>query len=292
MGNPLSEETIRKQLRSEALQHPTTILPFALCILAIIYLVFYAEVLGGTLGAIALVICSTVVAIGSFSWRYFFRYSETYERRVREIVEQQDRAQREKEQADTEHLLDVVQTGFSQIHFAEGLWALKGLVYEHEQLRHVLERKVDIGLLSTAHLSDLAEETYRQGLRVLADVLAIDQVILSSDKERLEEAIAALEREIRALEESDAEGSLAKIKRATMASHRERFDMIGRQELRVGKLLYQCDRCEASLHRTRIELAALKRESSEMSISAVTETLQATICQAREVQEELRKLGF
>ena len=77
-----------------------------------------------------------------------------------------------------------------------------------------------------------------------------------------------------------------------MASHKERLDMIKQQELRVDKLLYQCDRCEASLHRTRIELASLKTESSETSVSAVTETLQRTINQAKEVQEELKRLGF
>ena len=58
------------------------------------------------------------------------------------------------------------------------------------------------------------------------------------------------------------------------------------------KLLYQSDRCEASLHRTRIELAALTAESSETSVSAVTETFEKTINQAKEVREELKRLGY
>ena len=77
-----------------------------------------------------------------------------------------------------------------------------------------------------------------------------------------------------------------------MASHRERLEMIDQQQFRVDELLYQCDRCEASLSRTRIELASLQAGSSDSSVSAVTETLRRTITQAKEVQEEMRRLGF
>ncbi len=288
----LSDLAIRKELLSDALQHPTTILPLTLCILAITYLVLFSDIYGGTLGAIILLICSAIVATGSFIWRYSIRYNKAYTRRVKEIMELQDRVQREKEQADIKHLLEATQTGFSKINSTKGLKAMEDLVYEYKQLRHVLDHKKETDPLSFSHIPALAEETYRQGLSVLVDVLEIAQVIRSSDKERLEEEIGKFEREIGSLEGDGTKESLVKIKKATVASHKERLDMIKQQELRVDKLLYQCDRCEASLHRTRIELAALKTESSETSVSAVTETLRRTINQAKEVQEELKRLGY
>ena len=57
-------------------------------------------------------------------------------------------------------------------------------------------------------------------------------------------------------------------------------------------LLYQAKRCEASLGKTRIELAALKVDASETGVSAVTEGLRVTIERAREVQEELKGMGY
>ncbi len=77
-----------------------------------------------------------------------------------------------------------------------------------------------------------------------------------------------------------------------MASHLELLEMIDQQQYRIDELLFQCDRCEAALFRTRIELASVQAGSSETSVSAVTETLQRTIAQAKEVQDELRRLGF
>lgn len=288
----LSEQAIRKELRSEAMQHPSTILPFALCILSIIYLVLLSPVLGGALGAIILLICSGVLAVGSFFWRYSIRYSQAYTTRVKEVMELQEQEQRGLEQAELKQLREELQGGFSGINSAEGLRAIKGLVHEYQQLQHGLGRRDETDPLSTARIPALTEDTYRQGLSVLADVLELDRVIHSSDKERLEAEIAEFEKEIESLRGDETQAEQVQIKEAMVTSHKERLDMIEQQQLRVDKLVYQCDRCEASLHRTRIELAALKADSSETSVSDVTETLERTINQAREVQEELKRLGY
>jgi hypothetical protein len=81
------------------------------------------------------------------------------------------------------------------------------------------------------------------------------------------------------------------IKEQIMISHKERLELIGRLELRVDELLHQANRCEATLHQTRIELAALKADSAEASVSEVIQSLQSTISQAKEVQDEMKKLG-
>ena len=94
------------------------------------------------------------------------------------------------------------------------------------------------------------------------------------------------------MREAGVQAARIKIKEATLASNKDRLTMVKRQELRIDELLHEADRCEASLHRTRIELAALKADSAEASVNSVTETLQRTIDHAKEVQEELKKLGF
>jgi uncharacterized membrane-anchored protein len=288
----ISERAIKKKIRSEAIQHPFTVLPLTLFGLSIIYLGIFPATFGGTLLAIILLISSGVLAAASFFWRYSVRYSDAYSKQFQELMESQEQAEREKEQAEIEQLLEATQSGFQKINSVEGIKAVKELIYEYDQLQHVFEHKKEKDSLGVAHIPALAEETYRQGLSVLEDALEVGLAIHSSDKKNLEEAVKKLEKEIELLGRDETQAAKLEIKQATMSSHKERLDMIKQEQLRVDKLLYQCDRCEASLHRTRMELASLKVSSSETSVSAVTETLQKTINQAKEVQEELKKLGY
>jgi uncharacterized membrane protein (DUF106 family) len=288
----LSEAAIKKALRSDAVQHPATILPFTLFVLSIIYFVLFSPVLGGALPAIILLVASGLVAAGAFLWRYFVRYAEEYARRAQEIMELQDRERTKREEAELTQSQETLQTGFSSIGSDAGHKALEGLVHEYEEFRRVVSRRRKTDPMSIARVSALADETYRQGLSVLTDALELARAIHSSKVERLETELADLEKEIR---EAKADGSLAgliEIKESTAKSHKERLDMIAKQQLRVDQLFYQSDRCEASMNRTRLELAALRVDSAETGVSAVIETLRGTINQAREVQEELRKLGF
>jgi hypothetical protein len=75
-----------------------------------------------------------------------------------------------------------------------------------------------------------------------------------------------------------------------LQSHGERLRDIRDKEFRLDELLHQCGRCEASLDRTRAEVASLKGESSELMVTAVTDTLRRTVDLARGVQSELKRL--
>jgi hypothetical protein len=193
--------------------------------------------------------------------------------------------------SDLERLQEALESGFTSIKSAEGLKALRELVYEHAQLHPILERRKETDLLSVAHIPALAEETYRQGLSVLEDALDLSLAVHTPERERLESEIRELEREIEALRGFSTEATRLRIREERLASHKERLEMVREQQLRVEELLQQSDRCGASLHRARMELAALKADSSEGSVSVVTETLRRTISHAKGVQEELKKLG-
>jgi hypothetical protein len=288
----LSEETIRRELLSDTLQHPTIILPTALCLMSLIYAALYAPLLKGGASATILGFCSGIVAAGSFSWRYVARYRREYERRVQHAIDMQDRERRERESAEAEELRGTLQAGFLRIDSIEGLKVLHGLAREYEQLQPVLERSQEANPLALSYMGTLAEQTYRQGLYALADAFELVQALHFSDEEALASETDTLEREIASLSRDEAQAARVAMKRETLTSRRDRLDLIEQQALRRDKLLHQADRCEASLARTRIELAALKADSSAASVSTLTEALQTTIAQAREVQEEMRKLGF
>lgn len=285
----LTEASIRKALRSGALQHPATLLPFALAVLALADLLIIGF---SVFWAVVVLIAALLGAGVSFFWIYSFRHDVEYAKRVQEIMAIQGQESREVREAELQQLRDTLRTGFSSTNSEPELKALMNLVYEYEQLQLVLDRQDEKGSMSVAHIPGLAEETYRQGLNVLANELQLSRTIHTSNKARLEGEIVEIGKEIESLRADPKQARRIKIREETVASHRQRLEMINQQQYRVDELLYQCDRCEASLSRTRIELAALQAGGSETSVSAVTETLQRTIDQAREVQEELKRLGF
>jgi len=273
----LSEPAIRRKLLSDSIQHPSTLLPLAASTISIIYLALLSPVLGGAPWAVASLAVSGGVAIASFVRRYLFSHTEEYARRL--------------EQKEVRRLRKVLEVGFSKIDSAEGMKALRGLVGEYELLQPALVRRGDIALLSTSLIPSLSEETYRRGLSVLLDGLELMSATLSPGRDRLEEEISELEREVEALRGDGSQAERVRIKEGKLASQRERLEMLDELRLRVDQLLYQAHRCEASLHRARIELAAIGAGSTETSVDSVIEALQSTIQQARKVQEDLKRLG-
>ncbi len=189
-------------------------------------------------------------------------------------------------------LLQTLKRGFSNNNLDEGLRTLNQLIYEYEQLKPVLRRREATDSLSIVHIPALTEEIYRQGLSVLKNALDLTIAIRSPNKELLAADVSRIEKEIESMREAGAQAARIKIKEAALVSKKDRLTMDKQQELRIDELLHAADRCEASLHRTRIELAALKADSAEASVNAVTETLRRNINHAKEVQEELKKLGF
>ena len=185
----------------------------------------------------------------------------------------------------------TLQAGFSKIKSAEGLKALQQLADALGRLQPVLDRKKETDPLAVAQIPQLAEDLYHQGLNVLRDAMDLALAIQSPEKGRLESEVVRLEKEIAALQGNDNEAARLRMDKETLASHRSRLDTIKRYEVRVDELIHHCGRCEASLHQTRIELAALKVDGSEANIGSVTETLRKTIQQARDVQDEFKKLG-
>ena len=288
----LSEPAIRRQLLTDAVQHPATLLPLAVAIMSVTYLLVLSPVFGGRPWATALLAVSGTVAIGSFVWRYVFRYAEEYAERARELMDLQDRELARLEQAELRQLHEALDDGFSRAGSAEGLKALSGLVGEYEHLQPALRRQRDTDPLSMSHVPGLADETYRQGLSVLSDAVELMNAAQTPGRERLEREIAEMEREIEASKVDENQAERLKIKSDTRASHQHRLDMLDQLGLRVDQLLYQAHRCEASLHGTRIELASIRTGSSETSVDSVIEALQGTIDQVKEVQKELKRLGY
>ena len=288
----LTESAIRRRLFADALQHPATLLPATVSAMSVIWLLVLSPVFYGRLWAIVLLAVSGTVAIGSFVWQYVFRHAEEYTERARELMDHQDRELARLDQEKIRQLREALQGEFASIDSAEGLKALNGLIDEYEQLQAALRRQRDTDPFSMSYLPALSEEAYRRGLSVLSDAVELMSVARTTGRERIERELAELENEIEASKVDENQAERLKIKSDTRAAYQHRLDMLDQLGLRVDQLLYQVSRCEASLHQTHIELASIRTGSSETSLDSVIEALQGTINQVKEVQKELKQLGY
>lgn len=273
----LSMAAVNRQLASDALQYPTTIVPAFFAALALIA----ALALPGSGFAIGVFVASSATAAASFLWRYLSRRNEEYSRWRRQVIELQDRQRRERERRELDQLRETLRRGFSSIRSTAGQVALRHLVAEHELLKALISRRGGADHVFGAQIPALAEETYRQGLYVLESVLELLLAIDSSNKRALEAEVAKLEKEITSLRAEGSQSERIRIRETSLSSCNDRLELMARQELKVEDFLLRADLSHAALQKTRIELAALKADGSNVGVIAVSETLQRTIDQAR-----------
>ena len=194
--------------------------------------------------------------------------------------------------AEVQQTREALDAGFSEINSSEGLRAVQRLVYEYAQLQPILDRARATDSTAFSRISLAVEETYRAGLGLLHDLLDLMRTAHPSERRRLEDEIIELEKNIALLRSDKSQKGGVKLMEANMNFRLERLELMQKQQWRVEELLHLAGRCEESLNRTRMELAGLKTADSEMSVKETTESLRKTIDQAKEVQEELKKLGF
>jgi hypothetical protein len=223
---------------------------------------------------------------------YFELARETEEVTARLMRKAESRRADRYVSAEVQQTREALEAGFSQINSSDGLSALQRLVYEYAQLQPLLDRRRAADSIGVVHISASVGETYRIALGLLYDALELMRAVHPSESRRLEAEVLQLEEKIEAFRTDQSEEERVKLMQATMISHLDRLDIMQKQRLRIEELLHLSGRCEASLHRTRMELAALRAADSEMNVNDATENLRRTIDQAKEIQEELKKLGF
>ncbi len=138
----LSEAIIRRQIRRNALQHPATLLPLSIAVMAAIFILVLSPLFGWLWALVALIVSGTV-ALVSFIWRYFLRYSREYETRIENMLDLQDIHLAEEEKAEMKELHEALFTGFSNAESVEGQERLRDLISEHEVLRSALRDQTD-----------------------------------------------------------------------------------------------------------------------------------------------------
>ena len=286
------EAEARRTMLADVVQHPATLLPLATAIAALIYLLLLTPLFDGRAWVVVILVVASSVAALSFAWLYGFRHADKRAGILARLMDERIRQEALEEKAAMDQRRKDLHGALEAIGFEEGLEALDELAVEYELLQSTLGRQEQPASISMASVPGLADGAYWRGLSVLEHALRLMQSARTTGEGKLEAEIAVLEREVEAATEDGLSGEGLEITEATLASHRTRLEMIGRQRLHTARLVHQARRCEASLSRARIELAEVEAGSTEANVTAAVRALEGTVNQVREVQEELQRLGF
>ena len=169
---------------------------------------------------------------------------------------------------------------------------LDGLGDEFDALAELLRRSRERPSVSMSSLlPDLTEETYRHGMSALSDALELLEFADGAQRRRLEDELAEIEDRLERDAYADDRAQAAR--RAAAARRIEQ--LLARHDearQRARDLMFEAERCTAALAEARIELASVRAGDTQVDVDAVVETLQETIRRVRDVQDELRRLGY
>jgi len=126
----------------------------------------------------------------------------------------------------------------------------------------------------------------------LSDTMDLMNIVRTIDTETLKKEIAQVESELKLLENDRSQLDWLKLKEDVLSSLKEQLKSVNRLNLWVEQLLYQAQRCEATLHAARIELTQVRVGGTKSSLDSIIKVLEDRIKQVKEVQEEINRLGY
>ena len=292
-----SESLIRRATALEAIQHPATLLPAGVCVISSLYFILLSPILGFAPGSAVIAVLSGGAAAAS----YFYQYGKRYPCVARETNERLELVRLRSEEASLRKFCDGLESGFRSVQSSEGLRTLAELNVAHEQLTLAMLRRRTMDPLSVSLVPALAGETYRTALDVLSNALDLMRAQNSTDSEEyggepttgsrdlIVQEIAELERGITAMKRIPEQAERLALASDMLAAKRDRLAMVDHLELQIERLLYEAQRCEASLYATQFELASIRTGGTKTSVDMVIQAMQSTIHQAKEVQGEFER---
>jgi hypothetical protein len=108
----------------------------------------------------------------------------------------------------------------------------------------------------------------------------------------LRREIADDERLLAGLGSGPAQAERSQLVRDFLESRKESLEMLESEQLNVERLCFEAQRCAVSLQRARAEVVVLRTHGTPGSVDALIQALQGTIEQAKDVQEEIMRLGY
>jgi|AGTN01.1.fsa_nt_gi hypothetical protein len=268
-------ESVANTVLKDALQHPATIYPAALSVLS----VFWTVVVNPSPQSIGAACLFAFVSASAFVWNYVVKGPEKAAAHVVQLREQRS--------AFELHSLDELKTACELAGYVEGAKEVGELKTAYSNLTTYLKEQKKGDSLDRFRL--LAEDTFRQGVRVLEQALDIFKALSTVNTKTLNKEIKdwKREKELRADDESPASKALD----TQIAAHEKRLELYDRSLERLAELIAQVNEIEAALETTHLEMVDLGSKDPTTLLSddgGAANRLKRAVTAARKVEDRLR----
>jgi len=278
-------KAVSKAVLKETLQHPLTIFPAAATFLGGMYSLlvnFDKASFGFTLGA-------GFLAVGSWIFNYFIR-GETFARRHVASLKEKRVKHWHEEAVDLE-------AEWKKESFETGAKQASELREAYERLKNYFEKQAADGNdLSSQRFLVLAEDTYREGCRILRKTLALFTAMRQINKDKLLQELSLWEKQLASVNAKGDDSPEVKAKAEALEmrieGHRKRLNLLKERAGTVYKLLAECETLESALERAYLEATGLSGESATLNSANSASALERAVSAARRAEEKLGAAGL
>lgn len=282
-----SNKAVARAVLSEAIQHPTTLLPAAVALLSGLYM----GLVSFDATSLAVGVGSGLLSLASWIYHYFIRGDKIAENYIKELKEK--RKEYKKQQ------VEDIEEKCKAAGFTEGQQAARELLEAYTRLYQFLKEKSKKVKSQTAQrFMILAEETYDQGVQFLNKALVLYQALVQIDEEKLIKELRAWQKEVKNLEKyrnkEDQKDLVVKVLEEKINSHRKRLELFSGRGETLKQLMDQCEVLEATLDSTYLEVVDLIHDDPFFMSSKhdnAASNLERAVTAARKAEDRLRNLG-
>jgi hypothetical protein len=270
--------TVRSGVLRDAIQHPTTLLPLAVGILSGIWSLSF----GWTESTFLWTAIPAVLGASSFVCHYFMRFDTLAQRQMKRLqAKELDRRREASGQLERE----CRQAGFS-----EGAKEVKELEHAFLQLWQFIRAKDAQQKSSQAgKFLTLAEDSFREGLGMVASALDTFKLLQTLDHGRLQRELVGWMADMKKYQR-DPERHMAQIEalKTRIRSHQSRIQVYRAKLEQVHQCLAQSEVIEAALETTLLEVSEFLQQDQFTARAETATRLEQAVQAARNVEERLR----
>ncbi len=272
-----SPSAIKRAVVKDVIQNPVTVAPWALSGILAAYTVMIAVSPPVVLAGIVSGFGGLAAFLGQIIWKGD-RLAQEY---AAHLIEERAAYER--------YELEDLEAECSDENFSDGEKEARELAEAYQQLRTMLESRIQEGAGATAQrFLILAEDTFKQGVRILKTALRLHKASSVIDVSRLETEIDEWSNPRQ--RPRNGVDSQAKVTRMIEANQKQ-LDAYRRTVDEIADLLAQVNELEAALETSFLECAALEGGSDDAVIFGDTGAgtrLEQAVAAARRVEERLR----
>ena len=267
----LKGASVGKAVLSECLSHPASIFPWVGAVLATVWTVAIAAT-AVSIGAIF-----GLAALGTVA--FIYNYVIDGERRAAAHMQQLQEAVK----AHVHVELEAIAAESRELGFAEGVKEARELATDFGNLMAYLEGKPAVDRFRI-----LAEDTLKEGVRILQQAVAVYRAVISIDVEVLKSEVESWRQERKGLADDNGK---AKALDRQIDSHDQRIALYDTRQDTIDELIARVNDIETALQTTYLELVELGNQDPTSLLrdgGGASSRLKTAVESARRVEERLR----